>query len=699
MDAAAEEEQGPPPVAWADQKAYDFDNWYVSDPNAQVICLLYVNVFCVILLSILFGLTGTLADRTGLDFILEMMWLSWGQLSGTGGSPDGWLWSTRFIGVLNAFMGMFVFSLICAFIEEAINGIQEGLRKGKSRVLDEGFSLVIGFSDRILPLVMQLCLANESDGGGIIVVLADMDKEEMDGFFQNEISASDRFGSRIVTRSGKPIDKFSLKKVNAMAARSIVCLSVEFDADEADAQACRTVLQLTGGLTDEGGLSGHVVVELRDVDNEDIVRLGIGNRDEAWTNIKPVVANDLTGRLMIQCALQPGLARVFTHILAFAGNEFYFKEWPDLVRRRFADVCFMFDDAVPIGVRFAVETKVVDDNGVVETITLQVNPPGDYVIDDGDQIIVIAEDNDTYEPGMIHMVDPGPTPDVDDPEMPPSHILLIGFRRDLDDMINEIDKWVAPGSVVYMFNTTDEEERMDVLLKGGLKTEFDNISLVHYVGNPIFFKDVLKVEPQTKTATIVLTEKPRGTDGLSADSRTLVSSLLVRHLQKLEYGRHAMASKCTLVTEILDPRTENLLKMSCANDFICANDFVSMALGQISEERMVHNLVYDLFSPAGSEMHIKPIFLYTEHGSTLSFWELVAKARTRAEICLGFVLKGSSAVERVGDRGTAKEQAAAGNWPPYDEVHLNPADAEGRSMKDERITFWEGDMVIVLSED
>merc|ERR1719424_291182 len=169
MDAPAEEEQGPPPVAWADQKAYDFDNWYVSDPNAQVICLVYVNIFCVILLSVLFGMTGTLADRSGLDFILEMTWLSWGQLSGTGGSPDGWLWSTRFIGVLNAFMGMFVFSLICAFIEEAINGIQEGLRKGKSKVLDEGFSLVIGFSDRILPLVMQLCLANESDGGGIIV--------------------------------------------------------------------------------------------------------------------------------------------------------------------------------------------------------------------------------------------------------------------------------------------------------------------------------------------------------------------------------------------------------------------------------------------------------------------------------------------------------------------------------------------------
>merc|ERR1711966_106526 len=272
-----------------------------------------------------------------------------------------------------------------------------------------------------------------------------------------------------------------------------------------------------------------------------------------------------------------------------------------------------------------------------------------------------------------------------------SKILLIGFRRDLDDMINEIDQWVAKGSIVYLFNDTPEDERMAILMSGGLNSEFSNIELAHFEGNPIFFKDVLKVAPEEKTATIVLTEVREGVDGLSADSRTLVTSLLVRHLQKLQWGRHEMKKHCTLVCEILDPRTEKLLAMTSANDFICANDFVSMALGQISEERMVWNLVYDLFSPEGSEMHIKPIYLYTEHGSTLSFWELVAKARTRAEICLGFILKGSSDTERVGDRGTTKEQGS--NFPPYDEVILNP------EHKSTMITFWEGDMVVVLSED
>jgi hypothetical protein len=255
-------------------------------------------------------------------------------------------------------------------------------------------------------------------------------------------------------------------------------------------------------------------------------------------------------------------------------------------------------------------------------------------------------------------------------------------------MINEIDKWVAPGSIVYLFSDTPVDQRMEILMAGGLQETFANISLEHYVGNPIFFKDVLKVDPANKTATIVLTEKSEDKDGLTSDSRTLVTSLLVRHLQKLEHGKENMANACTLVCEILDPRTENLLSMASANDFICANDFVSMALGQISEEQSVHTLIYDLFSPEGSEMHIKPVYLYTQHGSTISFWELVAKARTRAEICLGYVLKGG-----VADRQSAKDWAAGGTYPPYDEVVLNPFE------KDKRLTFWEGDMVIVLSED
>ena len=175
------------------------------------------------------------------------------------------------MGIVVAFMGMFVFSLVCAFIEEAINAKLEGLRKGKSRVLEDSFSLIVGWSDRILPLIIQLTLANEDKGGRPIVVLADKDKEWMDEYLRDNVT--DLKGSVIITRQGLPIDLYSLRKVNCTKARSIVVLSVESDPDESDAQTVRTVLALTGamGVPGQDGITGHVVCEVCDIDNQEMM--------------------------------------------------------------------------------------------------------------------------------------------------------------------------------------------------------------------------------------------------------------------------------------------------------------------------------------------------------------------------------------------------------------------------------------------
>lgn len=70
---------------------------------------------------------------------------------------------------------------------------------------------------------------------------------------------------------------------------------------QSDARALRTVLSLTGV---KEGLQGHIVVELSDLDNEVLVKLVGGDL------VETVVAHDVIGRLMIQCARQPGLAQV-----------------------------------------------------------------------------------------------------------------------------------------------------------------------------------------------------------------------------------------------------------------------------------------------------------------------------------------------------------------------------------------------------
>ena len=83
--------------------------------------------------------------------------------------------------------------------------------------------MIIGWNDRMLPLVEQLILANESAGGDKIVVMAPKDKPWMDSTFMDELD--DLRGSTIITRKGDTINPNDLIKAAAPKARSCVILS------------------------------------------------------------------------------------------------------------------------------------------------------------------------------------------------------------------------------------------------------------------------------------------------------------------------------------------------------------------------------------------------------------------------------------------------------------------------------------------
>ena len=76
--------------------------------------------------------------------------------------------------------------------------------------------------------------------------------------------------------------------------------------------------------------------------------------------------------------------------MGFENAEFYVKRWPQLDGMRFEDVLISFPDAIPCGI------KVASDGGKII-----LNPEDDYVLKEGDEVLVIAEDDDTYAPGPL----------------------------------------------------------------------------------------------------------------------------------------------------------------------------------------------------------------------------------------------------------------------------------------------------------
>ncbi|XP_031124534.1 ion channel CASTOR-like isoform X3 [Ipomoea triloba] len=563
----------------------------------------------------------------------------------------------RLVSVSISFGGMLIFAMMLGLVSDAISEKFDSLRKGKSEVVEQNHTLILGWSDKLGSLLNQLAIANESLGGGTVVVMAERDKEEM----EVDISKMefDFRGTSVICRSGSPLILADLKKVSVSKARAIVVLAEDGNADQSDARALRTVLSLTGV---KEGLRGHIVVELSDLDNEVLVKLVGGDL------VETVVAHDVIGRLMIQCARQPGLAQIWEDILGFENCEFYIKRWAQLDGMPFEDVLISFPEAIPCGV------KVASRGGKII-----LNPVDSYVLQEGDEVLVIAEDDDSYAPGPLPMVQRGNLPKNLIIQRSPERILFCGWRRDMEDMIMVLEAFLAPGSELWMFNEVSEKERERKLTDGGLDvTRLENISLVNREGNAVIRRHLESLPLESFDSILILADESVEDSAIQADSRSLATLLLIRDIQakRLPY-REAMVSqihrgsfsqgswigemqqasdKSVIISEILDPRTKNMLSMSKISDYVLSNELVSMALAMVAEDRQINEVLEELFAEEGNEMQIRGADLYISEGEELSFYEVLLRARQRREIVIGYRLANAEKAVINPPNKTAKQR-------------------------------------------
>ena len=56
------------------------------------------------------------------------------------------------------------------------------------------------------------------------------------------------------------------------------------------------------------------------------------------------------------------------------------------------------------------------------------------------------------------------------------------------------------------------------------------------------------------------------------------------------------SDKSVIISEILDPRTKNLLSMSKISDYVLSNELVSMALAMVAEDQQINDVLEELFA-------------------------------------------------------------------------------------------------------
>jgi voltage-gated potassium channel Kch len=629
-------------IRWLDRAKYWFDELFSKGTAALAAMLGIFSLTVVGLIALVVWMTGLAPDGEEPLTFLEAFWMSLMRSldAGTMGGDTGW--GFRLAMLLVTFGGIFVLSSFIGVLTTGIEARIEQLRKGRSRVIEQGHTVILGWSEQIFTIINELVVANSNLPRSCLVILADKDKVEMEEEISDKVEKTGR--TKIVCRSGSPTEMTNLNLLSLNTCKAIIVLSPE--SEDPDSEVIKTVLAITNH-PNRRSLPYHIVAELRDPKNMDIARV-VGKQEVEW-----MLVGDLVARVIAQTCRQSGLSVIYTELLDFEGDEIYFTLQPELVGKTYGDALLAYKHNTVIGLMPA---------GKPATL----NPPMQTIIEKDDQIILIAEDDNKIQyqspEDAVVQTDAILSPSVH--SLQPERTLILGWNWRLPTILCELDHYVAPESRVTI--VADIDQVGDLL--ANLENEMQNQTLDIRRGDTTDRRELESLNLGRYNHVILLCYS----DTLSAqqaDARTLVTLLHLRDIadkQNLHYS---------IVSEMLDIRNRNLADITRADDFIVSDKLVSLLLAQVAENKALNTVFSDLFAPEGAEIYLKPAQNYLRLGEPVNFYTIVAAARSRGETAFGYRIK-------------SKAQNASEMYG----VVFNPN-------RDDTITFQDGDTIIVLSEN
>ncbi|HBE19020.1 MAG TPA: hypothetical protein DEG17_07760 [Cyanobacteria bacterium UBA11149] len=550
----------------------------------------------------------------------ELLWEIFVELIGLRDTGDEANFSAKFVGIVTIFVGLVLFSSLVAFITQEFESKLLALRKGKSLVVEENHTLILGFSDRIIDIIQELVVANESESDAVVVILSQESKEEMDDFLRNNLGELKT--TRVVTRNGSITSLNDLKKVGVNVAKSAIVLNEAKGSDPeavkslADARVVKAILAIVAANGEEN--LPKIVGELH---SQQYRRLAENIVPGAVTTLNEA---DILGRILVQTSRSAGLATVYLNLVGFEGNEFYFYRpdsgWHGVT---FSQLPFHFSNGMALGVRHG--------DG-----TLTLKPNKDYQLTDLDEAIVLAEDDSTinFNPNsLIEAQNVGYLDYLPTLEPKIEKYLVLGWNNKAPIALKEYVGYLAEGSQVDLaVNELGEE----------VQSQFDKIVKAH----PHIKMDVKEIDVNSISQLKSL--NPHEYDSISIlagtgenaeeiDAKTLTILLEMRQLFREYSDKTGMKVTTDLIAEIIDSQETDLVIKAGVKDFVLTNQFVSKILAQVSQEPDVMSIYRELFSAEGSELYIKPISLYfpIEKIGKLTFADCVLAAQHRNEVCIG----------------------------------------------------------------
>lgn len=631
-------------VTLRDRLRYRFENTLSRGTVAIIGWLALVSVLIVVLAALVLGVTGLGSDpadpASELGFI-EGGWQSLMHAMDAGNLAGDAGWPLRMVMLVVTIGGIFIIGSLIGTITAGLDARLQELRKGRSRVIEQDFTLILGWSSKVYSIIGELIIANANQKKPRIVILSSREKTEMEDDIRGKFPSTKN--TRVICRSGDPLDLDDLAVVTPNAARAIIILAPE--DENPDIHVIKSVLALTNNPARRAE-PYHIVAEIRDEANLEAGEL-VGGTEAIY-----VRGEELIARVTAQTCRQSGLSVVYTELLDFDGAEIYIKPEPALAGRSYREAISAYAESAVIG--------IMRGNGEV-----LVNPPMDTRLAADDSVIAISEDDDT----VVLAKAPPSAPDVSAlAEKPPrrsdpERTLVLGWNPKAEAIVRELDNYVAAGSELVVVAQRDGVREKLVAMSKSLKRQ----RLRHAPGDIASraVLDALQVYRYDHIILLSYNDLPIQ----QADAQTLITLLHLRNIAE----QHSV--DLNIVSEMMDIRNRTLAQVAKADDFIVSDKLVSLMISQLSENKALDKVLGILFSAEGSEIYIRPVADYVKVDRPVDFHTLLEAAARRGETAIGY---------RIIARSNDAEQGFG--------VRLNPK-------KSEKVQFSKDDMIVVLADD
>ena len=538
--------------------------------------------------------------------------------------------------------GLFISGALISTLTTGLSSKLSELREGRSKVIESGHTVILGWSPHVLPIISELIIANKNQRNPAIVILGNIPKQEMITHITR--NKNKFYGTRIICRQGDKKSVTDLEGLSLNSSKSIIINQEDQDLSDIP----KTLLAIKQ-IRRQGTRNLHVTAIIESEEDGELCNIIGGNEVEI------IHAKNFLARLEAQTCRQRGLPHVYTELLNFSGDEIYIQEENTLIGINYIDVIKSYHSSAVIG--------ICDRSNKIK-----LNPPMDSTLEHGDKVIAISEDDDTiilaedknFEEfgGIINN-------NYRD-ERKTERFLVLGLNDQTPIMLENLDQYVPSGSSVTVIS---DQGRLDE----NFGKKFVNLEIEVKLENFRDRKFLDSISYQDFDGVII-----EGNDKVGVDKADTMTLAILVHLRDIREGSD---SNFPIVIELFDGKNYELIDSDRSDDFILSDNVLSAVVAQVSEDKLLGEVFRELFRPDGSEIYLKPAGDYVQFDQTINFFTLIDSAGQKGETAIGY---------RVDEFANTPSRLVGSKEMTYG-VIINPE-------KNDTFKLNSHDSVIVLSE-